>query len=153
MKPLRVLFLCTGNSARSQMAEALLRWLSRGRIDVRSAGTFPRPDVHPRARATLASRYNLASDDLFPKSLDRYVGQPWDYVITVCDRAAESCPVFPGDPQRIHWSFPDPAAVEGTPEDQQRAFDTTAADIVSRLRVWLALPAVAARVEPGSAVR
>ena len=146
MKKIRVLFLCTGNSARSQMAEALLRHLTNGRADAHSAGTHPRPDVHPMAIQTLASRFNIGSDGLFPKTLDRYVGQDWDYVITVCDRAAESCPVFPGDPERIHWSFPDPAAVEGTPDVQQRAFDTTASDIAGRLRLWLQLPDVARRV-------
>jgi protein-tyrosine-phosphatase len=143
---LRVLFLCTGNSARSQMAEALLRSLTKGRADVHSAGTQPRPEVHPMAKVALARGFNLGSTELFPKTLDRYVGEPWDYVITVCDRAAESCPVFPGEPERIHWSFPDPAALEGTPDDQQRAFDTTAVDIAGRLRLWLQLPTVARRV-------
>jgi arsenate reductase len=146
MVPLRVLFLCTGNSARSQMAEALLRSLSGAAIDVHSAGTHPQPEVHPMAKRTLASRYHLRGDDLFPKTMDRYVGQPFDYVITVCDRAAETCPVFPGAPERIHWSFPDPAAVTGTPDEQQRAFDTVAADLAGRLRLWLSLPAVAARL-------
>jgi arsenate reductase len=142
-----VLFLCTGNSARSQMAEALLRSLSQGRIDSLSAGTHPRPEVHPMAKATLASRFNLASDELRPKSLDRYLGEYFDYVITVCDRAAETCPVFPGDVERIHWSLPDPAAAEGTAEEQQQAFDRTADDIAARLRVWLTLSKVASRVE------
>lgn len=145
---LRVLFLCTGNSARSQMAEALLRHLTRGRADSHSAGTHPRAEVHPMAIRTLARQFNIGSEGLFPKTLDRYIGEHWDYVITVCDRAAESCPVFPGDPERIHWSFPDPAALEGTPEVQQRAFDTTASDIVGRLRLWLQLPEVLQRLTP-----
>lgn len=143
---LRVLFLCTGNSARSQMAEALLRHLTHGQADAHSAGTHPRSEVHPMAKLTLATKFNIDSDDLFPKTLDRYIGQPWDYVITVCDRAAESCPVFPGDPERIHWDFPDPAAVDGTPQDQQRAFEIAAANIAGRLRTWLQLPNLARRV-------
>jgi protein-tyrosine-phosphatase len=144
--PLRVLFLCTGNSARSQMAEALLRHLSGGRIDVQSAGTHPREEVHPRAKATLETRFNIGSDGLFPKTVDRFIGQQFDYVITVCDRASETCPVFPGDPERIHWSLTDPAAVEGTPEEQQRAFDDSAADLARRLRLWLSLPEVSRRM-------
>lgn len=144
--PLRVLFLCTGNSARSQMAEALLRHLSGGRAEVHSAGTHPRAEVHPMARAALASKFNLGSDGLFPKPLDRYLDQQFDYVITVCDHAAESCPVFPGGAEPVHWSFPDPAAAQGSREDRQRAFDQTATDIAARLRQWLALPKVAARL-------
>ena len=144
--PVRVLFLCTGNSARSQMAEALLRWRTGGRADVHSAGTHPRPEVHPMAVATLASRYQLSADALVPKNLDRYLAQPFDYVITVCDQAAEACPVFPGAATRLHWSLPDPAAAEGAPDDQQRAFDRTAADIEARLRGWLAEPEVSARL-------
>lgn len=145
--PLRVLFLCTGNSARSQMAEGLLRSLSRGRIDVHSAGTVPRPEVHPRAVATMRDRYGVDIRGQWPKTLDRYVGQHWDYVITVCDRAAESCPVFPGGPERVRWSFPDPASVQGPGEIQQRAFDTVASDIAGRLQVWLQLPAIARRLD------
>src|SRR4029077_5612127 len=115
------LFLCTGNSARSQMAEALLRHLSKGRVDVFSAGSKPQPQVHPIAKETLEYRYGLDATDLVPKSLDRFLGERFDYVITVCDRAAEACPVFPGDPERIHWSFEDPAAVNGETA-QRRAF-------------------------------
>lgn len=144
--PFRVLFLCTGNSARSQMAEALLRHLTNGRAESHSAGTHPQPVVHPMATRTLASKFNIGSDDLFPKTLDRYLDQHFDYVITVCDRAAESCPVFPNDTERIHWSFPDPAAVEGTDDERQHAFDRTAMEIAGRLRLWLALPTVAARL-------
>ena len=137
MTPRRVLILCTGNSARSQMAEALLRHLSGGRMDVFSAGTAPQPEVHPLAKETLERRYGLTSDDLHPKKVDQFVGQPFDYVITVCDNAAETCPVFPGDTTRIHWSFPDPAAATGTLEERRRAFEIVAADIEARLRSWL----------------
>ena len=118
MERLRVLFLCTGNSARSQMAEGLFRKLSRGRADVFSAGTSPEAEVHPLAVDVLRTRFNVDTDDLFPKHLDRFRGHRFDFVITVCDRTAETCPTFPGDPERIHWSFEDPASVEG--EEAQR---------------------------------
>jgi protein-tyrosine-phosphatase len=144
-QPLRVLFLCTGNSARSQMAEALLRHLSRGRIDVFSAGSIPQPGVHPLAIATLKERYGIDPGGLYPKSLDRFLGEHFDYVIIVCDRAAESCPVFPGDPERIHWSFEDPAAVQSK-EEQRRAFEIVANGLSGRFRIWLALPEIRRRM-------
>lgn len=141
----RVLFLCTGNSARSQMAEALLQHLSHGRIDAFSAGSIPQPRVHPLAIATLKERYGIDTSALYPKSLDRFLGEHFDYVITVCDRAAESCPVFPGDPERIHWSFEDPAAVDGD-EAQRRAFELVANGLAGRFRIWLALPEIRRRM-------
>lgn len=144
--PLRVLFLCTGNSARSQMAEGLLRSFTTGRADSHSAGTLPKDRIHPLAITTMRDRFNLDISDQFPKTIDAYLGQKWDYVITVCDRAAESCPVFPGDAQRIHWSFPDPAAETETDAQQQRAFEAVANDIAARLRLWLALPDVSRRI-------
>jgi arsenate reductase len=150
-EPLRVLFLCTGNSARSQMAEAILRNVSKGAIEVESAGTLPQPDIHPMARRAAKKLFDLDMDGQYPKTLDRFLGQDFDYVITVCDRAAESCPVFPGDPERIHWSFQDPAAVGGTDEEKQRAFDTTATQLLSRIRLWLSLPALRTRLESASA--
>jgi protein-tyrosine-phosphatase len=143
---LSVLFLCTGNSARSQMAEALLRQLSRNRIDVYSAGSVPQAEVHPMARATLESKFSIDTDNLYPKSLDRFIDRQFDYVITVCDRAAESCPVFPGDPQRIHWSFEDPAAVVDDAQ-RRRAFESVATGLAGRLRIWLSLPEVSRRLE------
>jgi arsenate reductase (thioredoxin) len=146
--PPRVLILCTGNSARSQMAEGLLRHLTRGAMDVHSAGTLPRPDVHPLAVSTMRETYGIDISQQRPKSVEAYIGQRIDYAITVCDSAAEACPVFPGDTERIHWSFPDPAAVPGTDDEQRRAFRRVAADIDARLRQWLAVPEVAARVGP-----
>ncbi len=139
---LSVLFLCTGNSARSQMAEAILRHLSHGAIDVVSAGTLPKPDIHPMARRAVGNLLGLEMTEQHPKSLDQFLHRDFDYVITVCDRAAETCPIFPGDPQRIHWSFEDPAAVVGTDEQQQRAFDAVARQLLGRMRVWLSLPAL-----------
>lgn len=144
---LSVLVLCTGNSARSQMAEAILRHVSRGRIDVESAGTVPQRDIQPMARRAVKTLLDLDMEGQNPKSLDRFLGRDFDYVITVCDRAAETCPVFPGDPGRIHWSFEDPAAARGTDEEKQRAFDTTAKRLLSRIRLWLSLPENRQRIE------
>jgi protein-tyrosine-phosphatase len=146
MDRLRVLFLCTGNSARSQIAEGLFRKLSRGRADVFSAGTDPEADVHPLAVEILSRRFDVDTDDLHPKHLSRFAGETFDYVITVCDRTAEVCPTFPRDPERIHWSFEDPAAADGE-EAQRRAFESVANGLAARLRVWMALPAVHRRLD------
>jgi len=133
----RVLILCTGNSARSQMAEALLRHLSDGAIEVHSAGTNPAAEVHPLARAAMRTGFGLDISDQFPKSLDRYVNDRFDYVITVCDYAAEVCPVFPGASAQLHWSTEDPSFAPGTPSERQQAFDRTAAELADRIRAWL----------------
>ena len=146
MERLRVLFLCTGNSARSQIAEGLLRKLSRGRADVCSAGTSPEAEVHPMAADVLRTRFQVDTDDLYPKHLNRFLGQAFDYIITVCDRTAETCPTFPGDPERIHWSFEDPAACEGE-EARRRAFELVANGLAARMRIWMALPAVHRRLD------
>lgn len=129
------------------MAEAILRYLSHGAIDVASAGTLPQPDIHPLARRALSNLLGLEMTGQHPKSVDQFVHRDFDYVITVCDRAAETCPVFPGDPERIHWSFEDPAAVVGTDEQKQRAFDNVARQLLARMRVWLSLPALRDRIE------
>jgi ArsR family transcriptional regulator, arsenate/arsenite/antimonite-responsive transcriptional repressor / arsenate reductase (thioredoxin) len=121
--PLRVLFLCTGNSARSQMGEALLRHMSRGQIDVMSARSRPRLEIHPMARRAMKVLFGLDMAGQRPKPLEAFLGERFDYIITVCDRAAESCPAFPEDPERIRWSFEDPAALEGDEEKKQRAFE------------------------------
>ena len=104
----RVLILCTGNSARSQMAEGLLRAIAGDRFEVFSAGTKP-SRVNPFAIEAMQQR-GLDISGQRSKHLSEYLDQPFDYVITVCDQAAETCPIFPGKAQRIHWSFPDPAA-------------------------------------------
>ena len=145
-QPLRVLFLCTGNAARSQMAEALVRQLSKGRIDAFSAGSAPQARLHPLAVRTLRDKYGIECGDLFPKPISRFLDQSFDYIITVCDRSAESCPAFPGDPERIHWSFEDPAAVEGD-EAQRRAFEHVATGLGTRIRLWMALPGVRRRMD------
>ncbi len=145
-----VLFLCTGNSARSQMAEAILRHDSGGRVRAESAGTDPQPEIHPKAREAVRRLLGVEMVGQHPKSLDECLHRPFDYVITVCDAAAESCPVFPGRTQRIHWSFPDPAAVRGTEEEQQHAFDATAARLRTRIAEWLAHAGLA---EPTASAR
>ena len=105
MERLRVLFLCTGNSARSQIAEALFRKLSRGRADVFSAGTDPEADVHPLAVEILTRRFDVDTEGLYPKHLERFAGETFDYVITVCDNANDACPIYPGQTKRLHWPF------------------------------------------------
>ena len=123
MSRARVLFLCTGNSARSQIAEALLKHLGGADFEVLSAGTRP-TGVDPLTLRVLQER-GLDSAGLRSKSLDEFAGQRFDYVVTVCDAAAEECPFFPGAAQQLHWSFPDPAAVEGTEEEKLAAFRET----------------------------
>lgn len=130
-KPARVLFLCTHNSARSQMAEAILNARSQGQIEAFSAGTDP-TRIHPLAIRAM-DEMNIDLRQRRSKSLGEFLGQTFDYVITVCDRARESCPIFPGDPVRIHWSFPDPAAIEGTEDDRFRAFQKTAVQMNTRI--------------------
>ena len=123
------------------MAEAILRHMSRGSIDVQSAGSAPGPEIHPMARNALA-RLGIDVGSQHPKSWDRFVGEPFDYVITVCDKAAESCPVFPGSSERVHWSFDDPAQASGTVDERQRIFDQVATQMTNRIRIWMALPRV-----------
>jgi len=131
----RVLFLCTGNSARSQMARALLDALGGDDYEVDSAGTRPTETVHPLAVAEMASR-GLDISDARPRHLDELPDLDYDLVITVCDRAREECPFLPGA-KMLHWGFPDPAAVEGDETVRRRAFTRTAADIERRLREFL----------------
>jgi protein-tyrosine-phosphatase len=142
----RVLFACTGNSARSQIAEALLRHLTRGAVHVESAGSEPKPVIHPGAIAAMKKMFGVSMEGQHPKSFDSLKGETFDYVITLCDKAAERCPIFPGAPERIHWGYLDPAAVRGSDEEIQRAFERTVTEIAARLRTWLVLPSVASRI-------
>lgn len=125
----RVLFLCTGNAARSQMAEAFLRHLGGVGFDVHSAGTNPK-GVHPLTVRVMAEA-GIDISRQRSKRLGLYVYHYWDYVITVCDRAAESCPVFPGRVARLHWPTPDPAAALGPPEEEQLAAFRAARDALA----------------------
>lgn len=135
--PLRILFLCTHNSARSQMAEGLLRHFAGDRLKVFSAGNQP-AEVHPAAIRAMAEM-GLDISRQRSKSITEFLGQRFDYVITVCDRVREVCPVFPNEPECIHWSLPDPAVVEGPDETRYRAFQETAQQLAARLRYFLAL--------------
>lgn len=133
-RPLRVLFLCTHNSARSQMAEALLRHMGKGRIEVFSGGTEP-SDIHPLALQTMAAK-GIDMRGQRSKPMSEFFDQSFDYIVTVCDRARESCPTFPGDPERIHWSFPDPTQ-EPTQVARERAFEEVARQLTSRISYLL----------------
>lgn len=134
---LRVLFLCTHNSARSQMAEGLMRAHGGEWVEVFSAGT-QLSRVHPLA---IAAMHQLKIDirGHSSKLVDQYLAETFDYVITVCDRAKESCPIFPGAPKQIHWSFPDPSAVEGSHTQKLQAFSQTALGLSQRIKHLLLL--------------
>jgi protein-tyrosine-phosphatase len=136
-RPVRVLFLCTHNSARSQMAEGILRHLSAGRVEAFSAGSQPLP-VHPLAVKALATLGIDISQQL-SKHLDQMKTQPFDYIVTVCDRVRESCPTFPDDPERIHWSILDPVDVQGSETEQYRAFEQVALELMTRIRYLVIL--------------
>lgn len=135
MSQISVLFLCTGNSARSIIAEALLRNLGGADFDVYSAGTHPK-GINPFTQKVL-QQARLDEVEFRSKSMDEYLDRKFDYVITVCDNAAEECPVFPGDPERIHWSFTDPAAVEGTDVVKLAAFQQTLREMRQRLEAFV----------------
>ncbi len=134
-KQLRVLFLCTHNSARSQMAEALLRHHGGAAVEVYSAGSEP-SQVHPLA-VQVMQESGIDVSDADSKHLAQFIGQDFNYVITVCDSANESCPVFPGDPERIHWSFDDPSAATGSEEERLKAFRDVRNLLNMRLQNWL----------------
>lgn len=130
-RPFRVLFLCTHNSARSQLAEGILRAAGGDQVKVFSAGSKP-SRIHPTAiRAADALDIDLSGQR--SKHMDEFAGQTFDYVITVCDRVREVCPVFPNDPYQIHWSLPDPAAVVASDEAQLQAFLQTARELTTRI--------------------
>jgi arsenate reductase len=131
---LQVLILCTGNSARSQMAEGLLRSFAGEQMDVFSAGSKP-SIVSPYAIQAMAE-LGIDITQQRSKHLNEYLKQSFDYVITVCDQAAETCPIFPGKAQRIHWSFPDPAAVEGSDEDKMRGFHSVRDALAEQFKAW-----------------
>jgi protein-tyrosine-phosphatase len=132
----RVLFLCTHNSARSQMAEGFLRHLAPAAA-VASAGTAV-TRVHPLAIQAMALQgFDISHQR--SKHVAEFAGETFSYVITVCDRARESCPILPGAPQQIHWSIPDPSAVAGDTATQLRAFQDAAVELLTRIRLFVAL--------------
>jgi arsenate reductase len=133
--PTRVLFVCTHNSARSIMAEALLRQRGGDRFEVHSAGTEV-AEVRPLTQRVL-SEAGLPTEGLRSKSLDEFIGQRFDYVITVCDSARQTCPTFPGEGQRLHWSYDDPSAASGSEAERLDAFRRVFAAISARIDVFV----------------
>jgi arsenate reductase len=138
--PYDVLVLCTGNSARSILAEYILRAKGRGRFNVFSAGAKPSGRVHPLARRVLAERYGLETEGARSKSWDEFKDRKFHFVITVCDNAREACPVWPGQPIVAHWSSPDPGHAEGGEEAKYRAFVDVASQIAARADLFCAFP-------------
>jgi protein-tyrosine-phosphatase len=142
-RPYNVLFLCTGNSARSILAEVLVNHWGRGRFRGFSAGSFPKGTVHPMA-LKLLQHLNMPTDGLRSKSWDEFAAPgalPLDFVFTVCDNAAgEVCPIWPGQPMTAHWGVPDPAAVEGSELEKMNAFREAFRTLENRIRIFTSLP-------------
>ena len=138
-----VLFVCTGNSARSIIAEGLMNHLGGERFRAYSAGSHPKGEVHPLALEAL-KHFRLPNDGFRSKSWEEFAGPDapqLDFVFTVCDNAAgEMCPVWPGQPMTAHWGLPDPAAVEGSDEVKRKAFHDTVVGMKRRIELMLALP-------------
>lgn len=131
----RVLFLCTGNSCRSQMAEGILRKLAGDSFNVFSAGT--RPSVVNPLAVKAMQEIGIDISSHRSKSVNEFGNESFDFVITVCDRAKETCPIFPNDTQRIHWSFDDPAEAEGSEEERMKEFRRVRGEIVRRLQLFV----------------
>ena len=131
----RVLFLCTGNSARSQIAEGLLRYLASDRFEVNSAGTHP-VGLNPGA---IEAMHDIGVDISHHRSkkMNEFINEPFDYVITVCDRAKDSCPMWPHAAKLIHWSFEDPAEAKGSPEERQESFRQVREEISARIEEFI----------------
>lgn len=142
-KPTRVLILCTGNSARSVIGEYLLRVRGKGRFEVESAGVEPTGKVNPLALWVLQDCYGIDASDARSQSTDDFMDRNFDLVITVCDHARETCPIWPGHPIAAHWGSPDPAAVEGDEDARKQAFVRVASQIAARVDRLCALPAEA----------
>ena len=142
-KAYNVLFICTGNSARSVIAEGLMNELGKGRFIAFSAGSHPKGSVHPMALKTLAA-HHIPTDGFRSKSWEEFAGPDaprLHFVFTVCDQAAgEVCPVWPGQPMTAHWGMPDPAAVEGDDAAKEKAFLDTLITMKRRIQLMLALP-------------
>jgi protein-tyrosine-phosphatase len=140
MTPIRVLFLCTGNSARSIVAEYLLRKTDGWRFETFSAGSHPRGEVHPLALRLLAEVYGIEAGDARSKPWEEYKDIDFDFVITVCDNARESCPYWPGRTIVAHWGVPDPAAFEGPEEERYSRFKDAGRLLARRLERFTSLP-------------
>lgn len=136
--PVRVLFLCTNNSARSQMAEALCRHLSQGQVETYSAGSQPAAAIHSDAVPAIA-RLGVDMSQYVPKHYEQFQGQAFDRVIILCDREQEACPSFPGEEAPVYWTIPDPAAIEEGEGKRSRAFRQLALELNMRVRLLLTL--------------
>lgn len=136
----KILFLCTGNSARSIFAEYLLKRIAPARFESYSAGSNPKPAPHPIALEILRKDFEIDVSDARSKSWAEFADTPFDFVVTLCDDARETCPVWPGQPILAHWSSPDPAAAEGSPEARARTFWLVAQQIQRRLELLASLP-------------
>ncbi len=130
--PIRVLFVCTGNSARSVMAEALLRQHGGGRFEVFSAGTEPK-GINPLTLRVLADA-GIDASGARSKSVNEFLGQSFDYVVTVCDQARQSCPIFPGVHESLHWGYEDPAEATGTEEERLAVFRRVFIQMAERVK-------------------
>jgi len=139
VKRLRLLFLCTGNSARSQIAEALVNWKGKDRFSAASAGSNPAKRVNPYAIDVLR-QFGIPWSGHEPRSVAGLEREPWDFVITVCDKAKEACPIFPGQPVVAHWAMPDPADVVGDEATKRAAFREAFLILSRRIDLLLALP-------------
>jgi protein-tyrosine-phosphatase len=136
----KILFLCTGNSARSILAEHILRELEPERFETASAGSQPRGSVNPLALELLRDDYGVDVSGARSKSWSEFEGTRFDFVVTLCDEAAEECPYWPGQPLLAHWGMPDPAAVEGTEEERREVFRDAARVLHRRLDLLRNLP-------------
>ena len=139
-QPYKVLFLCTGNSARSIFGEYLLKRVGGTRFDVHSAGSFPTGKVNPFAIEVLRDVYQIDASAARSKSWEEFGDVKFDFVITVCDNARESCPFWPGQPIVAHWGVPDPALAEGSDEEKLRQFKRAAQTLAHRIGLFCALP-------------
>jgi arsenate reductase len=139
-RPFRVLFLCTGNSARSVFAEYFLRRLGGSRFESYSAGADPSGTVNPMTLKVLRERFNVDASDARSKSWEEFKDVKFDFVITVCDNARERCPIWPGQPIMAHWGVDDPAAFVGSPEARERFFYQVALVLYTRLQIFTSLP-------------
>jgi arsenate reductase len=139
-RPFKILFLCTGNSARSILAEYLIRRIGQGRFESFSAGTDPTGRVNPYATRVLHDLYRVDASEARSKSTQEYQETNFDFVVTVCDNARETCPIWPGQPIVAHWGVPDPALATGTDEQIFREFKQAALHLQRRIELFCSLP-------------
>lgn len=139
-RPFKVLFLCTGNSARSIFAEYLLQKIASDKFVACSAGASPKANPHPVALSVLRETFNIDASSARSKSWEEFKAAEFDFVITLCDAAKETCPVWPGQPIVAHWGSPDPAAFEGDESEVRHAFWQVAQQINRRLELFASLP-------------